>query len=87
MLGHLQTGLRTDTRHFIPSSFREQAGTLALRHHLGLFCRVVLARGDLVLAYISRLRILCYFVKTNQSFAQESKIHLKRRAFHLLALV
>lgn len=42
---------------------------------------------DLVLHYTARLRILYYFVKINQSFTQEIKSYIKKRTFHLLALV
>ena len=42
---------------------------------------------DLVLHYTAGLRILYYFVKINQSFTQEIKSYIKKRTFHLLALV
>lgn len=80
--------LNMEMSEFNPQSLLEESRHSDLREFCWDFSaeKGVLALVNAVLQYTTRLRILYYFVKINQSFTQEIKSYIKRRSFRLLAL-
>lgn len=79
-------GSKTRVSKFNPKSLLKESGHFGLREFCLEASKGILVLVDPVPYCIARLRILCYFVKINQSFTQEIKSYIKRRSFHLLAL-